>query len=79
MKRIAIFLIMILIFALVIAQTSPPKEKEYTVSLTLPQWQMVLEVIDNSTSPHSEVKSVQAMIVQPVQRQIVDTIPKTKK
>jgi hypothetical protein len=55
-----------------------PEPKTYTVSLTLNQWQEVIQVIDQSQSPHIQVKAINELIVNQVQKQLSDTT-KTKK
>ena len=45
------------------------------VELTLQEWEAVLAVIEQSTSPHIQVKSVAAELVKQLQPQIKDDKP----
>ena len=51
------------------------EEKRYAVSLTLPEWQAVLNVIDQSNAPHSQVKAVQELLI-PILNKQIDTTKK---
>jgi hypothetical protein len=46
-----------------------------TVKLLLQEWEAVLAVIEQSTSPHIQVKSVAAELVKQLQPQIKDDKP----
>jgi hypothetical protein len=51
----------------------PVKEQEVEklkVELTVQEWEAVLSVIENSQSPHIQVKSVSAELVKQLQPQI---------
>lgn len=51
----------------------PVKEQEVEklkVELTIQEWEAVLAVVDQSTSPHLQVKSVSAELVKQLQPQI---------
>ena len=50
-------------------QVEPQKLK---VELTVQEWEAVLAVIENSTSPHIQVKSVSAELIKQLQPQIKD-------
>ena len=50
-------------------QVEPQKLK---VELTVQEWEAVLAVIEQSTSPHIQVKSVAAELVKQLQPQIKD-------
>lgn len=52
-----------------VEQTEPVKLK---VELTVQEWEAVLTVIENSTSPHIQVKSVAAELVKQLQPQVKD-------
>jgi hypothetical protein len=52
-----------------IEQTEPVKLK---VELTVQEWEAVLAVIEQSTSPHIQVKSVSAELVKQLQPQVKD-------
>jgi len=52
-----------------VEQTEPIKLK---VELTVQEWEAVLAVIEQSTSPHIQVKSVAAELVKQLQPQIKD-------
>jgi len=47
-------------------------EKKLKVELTVQEWEAVLAVIEQSTSPHIQVKSVAAELVKQLQPQIKD-------
>jgi hypothetical protein len=50
-----------------VEQTEPEKLK---VELTVQEWEAVLAVIEQSTSPHIQVKSVAAELIKQLQPQI---------
>ena len=52
-----------------IEQTEPDKLK---VELTVQEWEAVLSVIENSQSPHIQVKSVAAELIKQLQPQVKD-------
>ena len=52
-----------------VEQTEPQKLK---VELTVQEWEAVLAVIEQSTSPHIQVKSVAAELVKQLQPQVKD-------
>jgi len=47
------------------------------VELTVQEWEAVLAVIEQSTSPHIQVKSVAAELVKQLQPQIKDDKPQS--
>jgi hypothetical protein len=51
------------------------QEEKLTVKLTVQEWEAVLAVIEQSTSPHIQVKSVAAELVKQLQPQIKDDKP----
>ena len=55
-------------------ETTPEKLK---VELTVQEWEAVLAVIEQSTSPHIQVKSVAAELVKQLQPQIKDDKPQS--
>ena len=55
-------------------QTEVQTEK-LKVELTVQEWEAVLAVIEQSTSPHIQVKSVAAELVKQLQPQIKDDKP----
>ena len=57
-------------------ETTPEvQEEKLTVKLTVQEWEAVLAVIEQSTSPHIQVKSVAAELVKQLQPQIKDDKP----
>ena len=55
-------------------EVQPEKLK---VELTVQEWEAVLAVIEQSTSPHIQVKSVAAELVKQLQPQIKDDKPQS--
>ena len=56
-------------------QTEPQPQTEQQklkVELTVQEWEAVLAVIEQSTSPHIQVKSVAAELIKQLQPQIKD-------
>ena len=51
------------------------QEEKLTVKLTLQEWEAVLAVIEQSTSPHIQVKSVAAELIKQLQPQVNDVKP----
>ena len=49
--------------------------QKLTVKLTVQEWEAVLAVIEQSTSPHIQVKSVAAELVKQLQPQVNDVKP----
>jgi len=47
------------------------------VELTVQEWEAVLAVIEQSTSPHIQVKSVAAELIKQLQPQIKDDKPQS--
>jgi hypothetical protein len=49
-----------------------PEVQKLKVELTVQEWEAVLAVIEQSTSPHIQVKAVAAELVKQLQPQIKD-------
>jgi hypothetical protein len=56
-------------------QTETTELQKLKVELLLQEWEAVLAVIEQSTSPHIQVKSVAAELVKQLQPQIKDDKP----
>ena len=57
-------------------QTEVQEEvQKLKVELTVQEWEAVLAVIEQSTSPHIQVKSVAAELVKQLQPQVNDVKP----
>jgi anti-sigma-K factor RskA len=54
-------------------ETVQAEEPKLVVELALQEWEAVLAVIENSTSPHIQVKSVSAELVKQLQPQVKTT------
>ena len=52
-----------------------PEIQKLKVELTVQEWEAVLAVIEQSTSPHIQVKSVAAELIKQLQPQIKDDKP----
>ena len=52
-----------------------PEVQKLKVELTVQEWEAVLAVIEQSTSPHIQVKSVAAELIKQLQPQIKDVKP----
>lgn len=73
MKKI----VAILAMALLISFTpNPNEEKEITIKLTLPQWEVVLQGLGEL--PMKIAAPISQSIISQAQRQITDTLPKKK-
>jgi hypothetical protein len=59
------------------AEVTPEVQEvpKLTVKLTVQEWEAVLAVIEQSTSPHIQVKSVAAELIKQLQPQIKDDKP----
>lgn len=66
----------LIIFALLVLGFKTSEEKKYSISLTVQQWSLILEVIDKSNAPHQQVKMAQDLLVPELNRQIADTTKK---
>ena len=56
-------------------ETTPQvQEEKLTVKLTVQEWEAVLAVIEQSTSPHIQVKSVAAELVKQLQPQVPNDV-----
>jgi hypothetical protein len=53
-------------------QEVQPEVQKLKVELTVQEWEAVLAVIEQSTSPHIQVKAVAAELVKQLQPQIKD-------
>jgi hypothetical protein len=53
-------------------QEVQPEVQKLKVELAVQEWEAVLAVIDQSTSPHIQVKAVAAELVKQLQPQIKD-------
>jgi hypothetical protein len=49
------------------------EEKKYKVELSIEQWNIVLQTIEESNAAHSEVKAVQNWIIPQLQQQLDST------
>ena len=58
-----------------VQQEVQPEAPKLTVKLTVQEWEAVLAVIEQSTSPHIQVKSVAAELIKQLQPQIKDDKP----
>ena len=58
-----------------VQQEVQPEAPKLTVKLTVQEWEAVLAVIEQSTSPHIQVKSVAAELVKQLQPQVNDVKP----
>lgn len=52
-----------------------PEIQKLKVELTVQEWEAILAVIEQSTSPHIQVKAVAAELVKQLQPQIKDDKP----
>jgi hypothetical protein len=53
-------------------EETTPEVQKLKVELTVQEWEAVLAVIEQSTSPHIQVKSVASELVKQLQPQIKD-------
>ena len=56
-------------------EETTPEIQKLKVELTVQEWEAILAVIEQSTSPHIQVKSVVAELVKQLQPQIKDDKP----
>jgi hypothetical protein len=56
-------------------ETEVTEIQKLKVELTVQEWEAVLAVIEQSTSPHIQVKSVAAELIKQLQPQIKDDKP----
>jgi hypothetical protein len=54
-----------------------PELQKLKVELTVQEWEAVLAVIEQSTSPHIQVKSIAAELIKQLQPQIKDDKPQS--
>ena len=52
-----------------------PEVQKLKVELTFQEWEAVLAVIEQSTSPHIQVKSVASELIKQLQPQVKDDKP----
>lgn len=52
-----------------------PEIQKLKVELTVQEWEAILAVIEQSTSPHIQVKAVSAELVKQLQPQVNDVKP----
>ncbi len=53
-----------------------PSPKELTVKLSLPEWNAVMETINKSEAPYTQVVAIQNLIIPQLQKQLADTTKK---
>ena len=58
-----------------VQQEVQPEAPKLKVELTVQEWEAVLAVIEQSTSPYIQVKSVAAELVKQLQPQVNDVKP----
>ena len=58
-----------------VQQEVQPEVQKLKVELTVQEWEAVLAVIEQSTSPHIQVKSVAAELIKQLQPQVNDVKP----
>ena len=58
-------------------ETEVTEIQKLKVELTVQEWEAVLAVIEQSTSPHIQVKSVAAELIKQLQPQIKDDKPQS--
>ena len=56
-------------------EETTPEIQKLKVELTVQEWEAILAVIEQSTSPHIQVKAVAAELVKQLQPQIKDDKP----
>ena len=56
-------------------EETTPEIQKLKVELTVQEWEAILAVIEQSTSPHIQVKAVSAELVKQLQPQIKDDKP----
>lgn len=52
------------------------QEKKLKVELSQKQWEIILSQLDNSTSPHNEIKITTGWLIEQLRPQVLDTINK---
>ena len=55
-------------------EETTPEVQKLKVELTVQEWEAVLAVIEQSTSPHIQVKSVAAELVKQLQPQVPNDV-----
>ena len=56
-------------------EETTPEIQKLKVELTVQEWEAILAVIEQSTSPHIQVKAVSAELLKQLQPQIKDDKP----
>ena len=56
-------------------EETTPEVQKLKVELSVQEWEAILAVIEQSTSPHIQVKAVSAELVKQLQPQIKDDKP----
>ena len=56
-------------------EETTPEIQKLKVELTVQEWEAILAVIEQSTSPHIQVKAVSAELIKQLQPQIKDDKP----
>ena len=56
-------------------ETTTPEIQKLKVELSVQEWEAILAVIEQSTSPHIQVKAVSAELIKQLQPQIKDDKP----
>ena len=56
-------------------EETTPEIQKLKVELTVQEWEAILAVIEQSTSPHIQVKAVAAELIKQLQPQIKDDKP----
>ena len=56
-------------------EETTPEIQKLKVELTVQEWEAILAVIEQSTSPHIQVKAVSAELIKQLQTQIKDDKP----
>lgn len=64
---------MSVILCITTSQVKPPTQKNLTVTLTLDQWNYVLDAIDKSNAPHANVKQILEWVTPQLNKQLSDT------
>lgn len=74
MKKAIIFLAL----GLMLAASTTDAPKTLKVEGELPAWQALLDCVEKSTAPHTEVKAVQEWVVGQLQKQLADSTKENK-
>lgn len=63
-------LLMLLSFGFAITNPFETQEQTYKVELPISDWEIVLQVIESSTSPYGQVKAVKEVLINQLNQQI---------